>query len=51
MTEDAQLRVDLGPRSYDIRIGTGLLAAAGRHLAPQIGDFFFHRIRARSWIC
>lgn len=36
MTEEAQLRVELGPRSYDIRIGTGLLAAAGRHLAPLL---------------
>ncbi len=30
------LRVDLGPRSYDIRIGPGLVADAARHLAPLL---------------
>jgi len=30
------LRVELGARSYDILIGRGLLAAAGRHLKPLL---------------
>jgi 3-dehydroquinate synthase len=31
-----QLRVELGPRSYDILIGRGLIAGAGRHLRPLL---------------
>lgn len=34
MTAPATVRVELGPRSYDIRVGPGLLARAGAHLAP-----------------
>ena len=30
------LRVELGPRSYDIRIGEGLIAAAGAEIAPLL---------------
>ncbi len=30
------VRVDLGARSYDVRIGPGLLAAAGREIAPLL---------------
>jgi 3-dehydroquinate synthase len=32
------LRVELGARSYDILVGEGLLAGAGRHLAPLMGQ-------------
>ena len=32
-----QLTVDLGPRSYPIHIGTGLLAEAGSLIAPHLG--------------
>ena len=31
------IRVVLGARSYDIHVGSGLIAAAGRHLAPLAG--------------
>ncbi len=31
-----RLRVELGPRSYDIVVGEGLLAEAGHHLAPLL---------------
>ncbi|WP_061931533.1 3-dehydroquinate synthase [Aureimonas sp. AU22] len=31
-----RVRVDLGPRSYDILIGPGLLGEAGRHLAAAL---------------
>jgi 3-dehydroquinate synthase len=31
-----RLRVELGPRSYDILIGRGLIAGAGRHLRPLL---------------
>jgi 3-dehydroquinate synthase len=30
------VRVDLGPRSYDIRIGGGLVARAGELIAPVL---------------
>ncbi len=30
------VRVDLGARGYDILVGTGLLAAAGRHIRPLL---------------
>ncbi len=30
------LRVDLGARSYDIRIGEGLVASAGVQIAPLL---------------
>jgi len=30
------VRVELGPRSYDILIGQGLIAAAGAHIAPLV---------------
>jgi 3-dehydroquinate synthase len=33
MTEHERLRVELGPRSYDILVGEGLLATAGRWIA------------------
>ena len=32
-----RLRVDLGERSYDVVVGDGLIAEAGRHIAPLIG--------------
>ena len=31
---DGRVRVELGPRSYDIHVGSGLLGAAGRLIAP-----------------
>ena len=34
MTET--VRVDLGPRSYDVRVGQGLIAAAGEEIAPLL---------------
>jgi 3-dehydroquinate synthase len=34
--EPDRLRVELGPRSYDILIGRGLMASAGRHLRPLL---------------
>ena len=37
MTQDNLLRLDLGPRSYDIIVDEGLLANAGTHIAPLIG--------------
>ena len=30
------VRVDLGPRSYDIKIGGGVLARAGEMIAPVL---------------
>ena len=36
MTDHAAVRVDLGARSYDILVGAGLIAEAGRHLAPLL---------------
>ena len=30
------VRVELGARSYDVRIGTGLLACAGAEIAPLL---------------
>ena len=36
MTGIATLRVDLGRRGYDIVIGEGLVAEAGRYLRPQL---------------
>jgi 3-dehydroquinate synthase len=38
MDSDSRLRVDLGPRSYDILIGSGLIAEAGRHLKPLVAE-------------
>jgi 3-dehydroquinate synthase len=38
MDSDSRLRVDLGPRSYDILIGSGLIAEAGRHLKPLLAE-------------
>ncbi|MBT4769124.1 MAG: 3-dehydroquinate synthase, partial [Rhodospirillaceae bacterium] len=38
-TTDVQtVRVDLGPRSYDILIGTGILANAGEILSPILAQ-------------
>ncbi len=37
MTEISSIEVALGERSYDIRIGRGLIGQAGRHLAPLLG--------------
>ena len=34
MSETRVIRVELGARSYDIHVGTGLIARAGAHLAP-----------------
>src|SRR5258705_10626617 len=34
MSSDSRLRVELGMRSYDILIGAGLIADAGRHIRP-----------------
>jgi len=34
VSETRTVRVELGMRGYDIRIGTGLIAEAGAHLAP-----------------
>jgi len=36
MGDDGRLRVELGPRSYDILIGPGLIAEAGRHIGPLL---------------
>ena len=36
MIEPDRLRVELGARSYDVLIGRGLLASAGRHLKPLL---------------
>ncbi|MHA1598119.1 MAG: 3-dehydroquinate synthase [Alphaproteobacteria bacterium] len=36
MTHDTLLRLDLGPRSYDIIVDEGLLADAGARIAPLI---------------
>jgi len=38
MGDDSRLRVELGPRSYDILIGPGLIAEAGRHLHPLLAE-------------
>ncbi len=37
MSDLERLTVDLGRRAYDILIGDGLIAAAGRHIAPLAG--------------
>ncbi len=37
MIEHERLRVELGARSYDILVGEGLLATAGRWIAPLAG--------------
>jgi 3-dehydroquinate synthase len=37
MSDAHVIRVELGQRSYDIHVGSGLIAAAGRHLAPLAG--------------
>ena len=36
MTRIETVRVDLGPRSYDVRVGTGLVARAGAEIAPLL---------------
>ncbi len=36
MTSHATVRVELGPRGYDILVGSGLLREAGRFLAPLL---------------
>ncbi len=36
MTPVETVRVDLGPRSYDVRVGTGLVARAGAEIAPLL---------------
>jgi 3-dehydroquinate synthase len=36
VTSHETLRVDLGPRSYDVLVGDGLLAAAGQWIAPVL---------------
>jgi 3-dehydroquinate synthase len=38
MGDDSRLRVELGPRSYDILIGPGLIAEAGRHIGPLLAE-------------
>src|SRR5438034_161199 len=38
MDSDSRLRVELGRRSYDILIGAGLIAEAGRHLKPLLAE-------------
>lgn len=38
MSRHSTIGVSLGERSYEIRIGTGLLATAGEHLAPLLGE-------------
>jgi 3-dehydroquinate synthase len=38
MSRHSTIEVALGDRSYEIRIGSGLLASAGRHLAPLLGE-------------
>ncbi len=38
MDKHSTIDVALGERSYEIRIGTGLLAAAGTHIAPLLGE-------------
>ncbi len=38
MSDDSRLRVELGSRSYDILIGPGLIAEAGRHLKPFLAE-------------
>ncbi len=37
MTSHERLRVALGDRSYDILVGSDLVAEAGRHVAPVLG--------------
>ena len=37
MSDPERLSVDLGRRSYEILVGDGLLAEAGRHIAPLVG--------------
>ena len=36
MTQMQTVRVDLGPRSYDVRVGAGLVAGAGAEIAPLL---------------
>ncbi|HEY2112740.1 MAG TPA: iron-containing alcohol dehydrogenase, partial [Dongiaceae bacterium] len=36
--DGSRLRVELGPRSYDILIGPGLIAQAGRHIGPLLAE-------------
>ena len=38
MGDDSRLRVELGPRSYDILIGPGLIAEAGKHLRALLAE-------------
>lgn len=44
MSRHSTIGVSLGERSYEIRIGTGLLATTGEHLAPLLGE---HAARRR----
>ena len=34
------VRVDLGARAYDVRIGPGLLARAGAEIAPLLDELW-----------
>lgn len=34
--QTATVRVDLGSRAYDVRVGAGLLARAGDEIAPLL---------------
>jgi len=36
MTQDSVVRVELGPRSYEVRIGRGLIGRAGQAIAPLL---------------
>ncbi|MFT5538728.1 MAG: 3-dehydroquinate synthase [Alphaproteobacteria bacterium] len=38
MSKYSTIEVALGDRSYEIRVGEGLLAAAGEHLGPLLGE-------------
>lgn len=38
MPEFDTVRVELGARSYDVLIGSGLVAEAGQHIAERLGD-------------
>ncbi len=54
MSDATRLRVDLGARGYDIVVGSGLLAEAGRHLAPVLRQprvaVLTDRTVARHWL-
>jgi 3-dehydroquinate synthase len=38
LSDRAIIEVELGERSYDVRVGSGLLAGADKHLAPLIAE-------------